>query len=176
VQFSLGVVFGTVFVEPELLLLRVVVLCDPNAFLQIVALLEAELKGSIIFTTASTGLGTCSVHFGDKAHGSTAWLIGSDIFTVSDLGIVEVSERIVVAAGGENLEGQQECCEYDGECFAVLDHVIISSEVKACDCKLCEKFKMRFWFIYVCSFMYYLQYIRLNNLFQRGFGVGFRSI
>ncbi len=81
-QFSLGVVFGTVFVEPELLLLRVVVLCDPNAFLQIVALLEAELKGSIIFTTASTCRGACSVHFGDKAHGSTAFFLVSDLFAV----------------------------------------------------------------------------------------------
>ena len=79
-QFSLGVVFGTVFVEPNLLLL--LVLCDPNAILQFVALLEAELIGSIIFTTASTCRGACSVHFGDKAHGSTAFFLVSDLFAV----------------------------------------------------------------------------------------------
>jgi hypothetical protein len=107
VQFSLGVVFGTVFVEPELLLLRVVVLCDPNAFLQIVALLEAELKGSIIFTTASTCRGACSVHFGDKAHGSTAFFLVSDLFAVllriSGVGYTTPLESRVVDAGRQCL-------------------------------------------------------------------------
>ena len=104
-QFSLGVVFGTVFVEPNLLLL--LVLCDPMAFLQFVALLEAEPIGSIIFTTASTCRGACSVHFGDKAHGSTAFFLVSDLFAVllriSGVGYTTPLKSRVVDAGRQCL-------------------------------------------------------------------------
>ena len=92
-----------------------VVFCDESA-IGFFTIITYEDEGVIIFTTASTCLGTGFAYFILSTEVLTTVLVLSDVLTGSRLIVVEVSKVIIVDASREGLSWEE--CKHYGEDFS----------------------------------------------------------